>query len=165
MSTAAGGREQNLVVARYASGQVVKGYTQDFHPDHPVFHVLPKGGSGPVSVKLSELKAVFFVRDLIGNRLRNKNRKFPAVDQGPQQGKRVAVLFKDGELLVGHALTFSPEKPGFFVIPSDPAGNNLRVYVPRSAIQQAKLGPAAEQLALTAPKPKPNPKYKPPAAA
>ena len=83
----------------------------------------------------------------------------------PQMDLKATKTFKDGELLVGHALTFSPEKPGFFVIPSDPAGNNLRVYVPRSAIQQAKLGPAAEQLALTAPKPKPNPKYKPPTAA
>ena len=38
-----------------------------------------------------------------------------------------------------------------------------RVYVVRVAIMQVKLGPEAEKLALTAPKPKP--KFKPPAAA
>ena len=153
----------NQVVARYANGSVIKGHTRDFHPDHPQFHVLTKGSSSGVPVRLSELKAVFFVRDLVGNRLRNKNRKFPPVDQGPQSGRRIAVLFKDGELLVGNALTFSSDKPGFFVTPADPAGNNLRVYVVRNAIAQVKLGPEAETLALNAPKPKS--KFRPPAAA
>ncbi len=153
----------NLVVARFANGAVIKGFTRDFHPDHPRFHVLPKGAAAGVQVQVSELKAVFFVRDLLGNRTRNKNRKFPPVDQGPQTGRRIAVLFKDGELLVGNALTFSNDKPGFFVTPADPAGNNVRVFVVRSATSQVKLGPEAEKLALTAPKPKS--KFKPPAAA
>ncbi|MGH7725400.1 MAG: DUF6982 domain-containing protein [Candidatus Eiseniibacteriota bacterium] len=160
-STASGKSDNNLVVARYTNGQVIKGYTQDFFPDHPVFHVLPKGSMASVPVRLADLKAVFFVRDLIGNRLRNKNRKFPPVDNGPQQGRRIAVHFKDGELLVGYALTYSPEKPGFFVFPHDPMGNNLRVFVMRAATQTVKLGPAADQLAVTAPKPK----VKPPKAA
>jgi hypothetical protein len=163
MQTSGKPGEQNLVVARYANGQVIKGSTRDFHPDRAVFHVLPKGVATGVPVKVSELKAVFFVHDLIGNRMRNKNRKFPAVDQGPQTGRRIAVLFKDGELLVGNALTYSLDRPGFFVTPADPAGNNLRVYVVRAAVTSVKLGPEAEKLALTAPKPKP--KFKPPAAA
>ena len=155
--------EANLVVARFANGQIIKGMTRDFYPDRPQFHVLAKGALTGVPVKVSELKAIFFVRDLLGNRLRNKTRKFPAVDQGPQTGRRIAVLFKDGELLVGNALTYSLDKPGFFVTPADPAGNNVRVYVVRTAVAQVKLGPEAEKLALTAPKPKP--KFKPPAAA
>lgn len=154
-------RENNLVVARYRTGQVVKGYTRDFFPDRPVFHVLPKGGAQAVPVKTAELKAVFFVRDLLGNRLRHKNRRFPAQDLGPQTGRRIAVLFQDGELLVGHAQTYSPERPGFFVFPHDPHGNNLRVYVLRAATKQVKLGPQAEELARSAPRPK----QKPPAAA
>ena len=72
--------ENNLVVARYRTGEVVKGYTRDFFPDRPVFHILPKGGQVSVQVKTPELKGVFFVRDLLGNRLRNKGRRFPAVD-------------------------------------------------------------------------------------
>ena len=149
--------EQNLVVARYQNGEVVKGYTQDFFPERPLFHVQPKGGSQAVPVRMSELKAVFFVKDLLGNRLRTKNRRFIPGDPGPQQGKRIAVHFKDGELIVGHALTFTPGKQGFFVFPSDAQGNNIRIYVLTAAVKEVKLGPAAEQLALTVPRPKPKP--------
>ena len=152
------GGENNLVVARYRNGQVVKGYTRDFFPERPTFHVLPKGGQVSVQVKTPELKGVFFVRDLLGNRLRNKGRRFPAIDQGPNTGRRIAVLFEDGELLVGYAQTYSPERPGFFVFPADPNSNNLRVYVLRAATKQVKLGPAADELARSAPPPRPKPK-------
>jgi len=155
--------ENNLVVARYRNGQVVKGYTRDFFPDRPQFHVLPKGGHTAVPVRTQELKAVFFVRDLMGNRLRHKNRKFPAVDAGPQSGRRIAVLFEDGELIVGHAQTYSPDKSGFFVFPADPNGNNTRIYVLRAATRHIKFGPQAEEMARATP---PNrTKFKPPAAA
>ena len=152
------GTENNLVVARYRTGQVVKGYTRDFFPDRPQFHVLPKGGQTSIPVKTGELKGVFFVHDLLGNRLRNKGRRFPAVDQGPQTGRRIAVLFEDGELLVGYAQTYSAEKPGFFIFPADPNSNNIRVYVLRAATKQVKLGPAAEELVRTAPPPRAKPR-------
>ena len=153
-----GAGESNLVVARYRNGQVIKGYTRDFFPDRPLFHVLPKGGQATVPIKTAELKGVFFVHDLLGNRLHNKGRRFPAVDQGPQTGRRIAVLFEDGELLVGYAQTYSAEKPGFFVFPADARSNNIRVYVLRAATKQVKLGPAADELARTAPTPRVKPR-------
>jgi hypothetical protein len=87
-----------------------------------------------------------------------QGRRFPAVDQGPHTGRRVAVLFEDGELLVGYAQTYSAERAGFFVFPADPNSNNIRVYVLRAATKQIKLGPAADELARTAPPPRPKPK-------
>jgi hypothetical protein len=150
----AGAGENNLVVARYRNGQLVKGYTRDFYPERPVFHVLPKGGAQAIPVKVAELKGVFFVRDLLGNRLRHKNRRFLAQEQGPQSGRHIAVLFEDGEVMVGHSQTYSPERPGFFVFPIDPQGNNLRVYVLRAAVRQVKLGPQADELARIAPPPR-----------
>ena len=155
---AAAGGETNLVVARYRNGQVIKGHTRDFFPDRPLFHVLPKDGQATVPVKTAELKGVFFVHDLLGNRLHNKGRRFPAVDQGPQTGRRIAVLFEDGELLVGYAQTYGPDKAGFFVFPADPRSNNIRVYVLRAATKQVKLGPAADELARTAPPPRVKPR-------
>jgi hypothetical protein len=157
-SGGAPGGENNLVVARFRSGQVVKGYTRDFFPDRPLFHVLPKGGQATVPVKTAELKGLFFVHDLLGNRLHNKGRRFPAVDHGPQTGRRIAVLFEDGELLVGYAQTYGPDKSGFFVFPADPRSNNIRVYVLRAATKQVKLGPAADELARSAPPPRTKPK-------
>jgi hypothetical protein len=153
--------EINLVVARYRNGQVVKGYTRDFFPDRPLFHVLTKGSPETVAIKTAELKGVFFVRDLVGNKARKKNRKFPSQDLGPNQGRRIAVLFEDGELLVGHAQTYSTERPGFFVFPHDPDGNTIRVYVLRAATKLVKLGAMAEDLVRNA-----QPvQRKPPAAA
>ena len=41
---------------------------------------------------------------------------------------------------------------------ADPHSNNLRVYVLRAATKNVKLGPAADELARTAPPPRPKPK-------
>jgi hypothetical protein len=59
----------------------------------------------------------------------------------------VAVRFKDGELLCGYTLTYSPAREGFFVFPSDAQSNNLRVYVLTEATATIQVGPAAEALA------------------
>jgi hypothetical protein len=58
---------QNLVVARYQDGKMIRGVTHDFGPQKKVFHLstVEKYGKtihGKVfEIYLSELKAVFFV--------------------------------------------------------------------------------------------------------
>lgn len=145
------GGGSKLVVARTRNGNVVKGHTTNFLPENPHFHVLPRGGTQPVPIALAELKAVFFVRDLIGSKLRHKPREFPKFDPGPEPGRRIAVVFEDGELLIGHAQTYAGDQPGFFVSPLDPDGNNSRVYVLRAATKEVRLGLGAEELARTTP--------------
>jgi hypothetical protein len=142
------------VVAHGRDGHVVKGSTRDFLPDRPRFHVLPRDASATVPVKLSELKAVYFVRELAGNPEHAKLRAFPEVDPVPGVGRRIAVLFQDGELLVGYAQNYSGEKHGFFVYPADPEGNTIRAYVLRAATQKIRFGPAADELAKTGPPPR-----------
>jgi len=141
----------NLVAARGRDGSVVKGHTRDFLPDGTLFHVLPRGAAQSVPVLMEELKAVFFVRDLIGNKLHDKNRMFPPFDASPDLGRRIAVVFEDGELLIGHARTYSGEGPGFFVFPLDPRGNNTSIYVLRAATREVRLGLGAEELARSTP--------------
>jgi hypothetical protein len=63
------------------------------------------------------------------------------------QGKKVAVLFKDGELLCGYTLTYVPGRDGFFMFPADGDTNNLRVYVVNASTAEVKTGPEAEALA------------------
>jgi hypothetical protein len=150
--------EPNLVVVRYANGTIVKGTTQDFYPDKPMFHVQERGGAKTVSVKMADLKAVFFVKDLVGNPGHEHSRTFSPVDPGLSQGKRAAILFKDGELLLGYTLSYSLGRTGLWVIPVDQAGNNIRVFVLTAAAKQIKVGPAADELALTAPKAPPKPR-------
>jgi hypothetical protein len=150
--------DANLVVVRYLSGKCVKGSTQDFYPERTSFHIQVRGGTTPtIQVKMSELKAVFFVRDLQGNPAHIKSREFGAVDPGLASSKKIAVLFKDEELLVGYTVSYVAGKMGFFLTPADPRGNNIRVYVLSHAAKMVRVGPAAEELVATAPKPKPKP--------
>ena len=138
--------ELNKVVAHYANGKLVKGTTRDFFPNRPTFHLTPP--SGPVmEIRCRELKAVFFVRDLIGDDRRRDLRGFVAGPAETPHGKKIAVAFKDGELLCGYTLTFTPERDGFFLFPSAPGSNNRRVYVMMAATTEVKAGPAAEELA------------------
>jgi hypothetical protein len=150
--------EPNLVVVRYLNGSRVKGTTQDFYPDRSSFHVQARGGLETIPVKMTELKAVFFVRDLLGNPSHIKARRFGPMDPGLQSGKRIAVLFKDDELLIGYAVSYVAGKQGFFIIPADRSGNNVRVYVLSHATKQVKFGPQADELVARAPKQKPRPR-------
>ncbi len=117
------------VVARYADGRLVKGYTFDFGPSQRRFHVFEQpSATGPsVAVLVSDLKAVFFVRDLVGNPARQDAQKFPT--GGGLSGPHVEVRFRDGEVMVGAADSPMEDPTGFFLIPADPESNNLRVYV------------------------------------
>jgi hypothetical protein len=117
------------VVARYADGRIVKGYTFDFGPSQKRFHVFaqPTPGGPCAQVSVSELKAVFFVRDLIGNPARQDEQKFPR--GAASLGTPVEVRFRDGEVILGTADSPIDDPQGFFLIPADPGSNNLRVYV------------------------------------
>ena len=59
------------IVVRYADGTLVKGYTSDFDPDQPCFHVVPGDDSSSqvVEVRVDKLKALFFVRSFEGERV------------------------------------------------------------------------------------------------
>jgi hypothetical protein len=120
------------VVARYADGRLVKGYTFDFGPSQARFHVFAHPtASGPSSqVLVRELKAVFFVRDLVGNPSRQDSHKFPS---GEVARPHVEIRFRDGEVMVGTADSPASDPQGFFLIPADPESNNLRVYVVAAA--------------------------------
>jgi hypothetical protein len=139
--------ESLRVVVRYANGQTLKGTTGDFRPASARFHLIPADGSAVVEIRVDQLKAVFFVRNFAGSPERTKLPGFIAAPAESVQGKKVAVLFRDGELLCGYSLTFSPDRAGFFMFPSDTGTNNLRVYVVTAAAAEVKAGPAAVNLA------------------
>ena len=137
----------NVVVARFQDGRVVKGITNDFSPNRPVFHIDPQDGGKAVEIRTRQLKALFFVISLQGNRERHDARGFIAGPAETPQGKKIAVRFRDGELLCGYTLTWTPERDGFFMFPADSGTNNQRIFVIAAATLEIKAGPAAEQLA------------------
>jgi hypothetical protein len=137
--------QTNKVALRFKDGRVVKGMTQDFMPGKPVFHIHAAGRDQADEVRSEDLKAVFFVKDFAGRPEYTESREFP---ERPQAGKgrKIAVLFNDGELLTGYTLGYDPKRPGFFVMPTDEDCNNERVYVLRSAVQDVGFGLKADTL-------------------
>jgi hypothetical protein len=131
---------RNRVVARYQDGRVLKGTTNDFVADREAFHVIAAdapAGTKPTRVSLSELKAVFFVRDLAGRPDRRKSNEFDA--QKPAIGRKVHVTFKDGEVMAGSTQAYQPGRSGFFMIPADAGSNTERCYVIAAAAAQITL--------------------------
>jgi len=125
--------ERVKVVARYANGDVIKGFTQNFFPTKERFHLFPvETPSGDaIEVCVRHLKAVFVVRDFWGNPQYNEHKLFIETEQ--PSGKKVEIVFEDGEVMVGTTLAFDRNRPGFFIFPADSKSNNIRVFVVSSA--------------------------------
>ncbi len=131
----------NKVVARFLDGRTIKGTTVDFSPGKPAFHVIEAdapAGSMAVSVQVSQLKAVFFVKDLAGDPDRVKGAA--TIDHPlPAMGRRIRVVFKDGEVMNGTTAGYQPGRPGFFVEPLDPDANEERCYVLAEATLEIEM--------------------------
>ena len=131
---------QNKVVVRYQNGEIHKGQTSDFLPTKPVFHLSlidAPPGTPPLTVQMTGVKAIFFVKDFSGNRERKKVQEFPA--EKPVIGRKIRVIFHDGETLVGTTQGYDPTRPGFFVIPADAGSNNDRCFVVASAAKEVSF--------------------------
>jgi hypothetical protein len=130
---------ENKIVAHMKDGTIHKGVTQDFEPSQDSFHVLPaEGGGVPVRVNADGMKALFYVKDFLGNRDFNARKQFA---DAHEKAKRAVVKFKDGEEIWG-VLGEGSEKldsTGFFFFPADEEDNNIRIYVIRSALEELRL--------------------------
>jgi hypothetical protein len=134
------------VVAHFRNRKVLKGYTHSFSPSRPDFQMITSDHK-TVPVHRDQLKAVFFVKSLIGNRLRVDVRDFLAGPLENAQGVKIAVRFGDGEWVCGYTVSYSPARKGFFLFPADPGSNNLRIFVVAEAAEEVRIGKEAEVLA------------------
>ena len=123
------------VVVRYCDGRIVKGTTLNFDPKRASFLLESADGPAePLEVRLDDLKAVFFVRDLVGNSEYHEEKNF----EKPPAGRRLAVTFADGEQVIGASLTYDPTRDGFFLFPADARSNNERIYVVRRSVAKVE---------------------------
>jgi len=127
------------VVVHYRSGEILKGHVTGFSGEDAEFRLRPLGGLlAEVSVHLSQLKAVFFVKDFVGNSAYDEIKAFHEASQsGP--GSRMEVALFDGELLVGTVASYQPHGQGFFLVPADPKSNNVSCFVVASAVRRASV--------------------------
>jgi hypothetical protein len=126
------------VVIRYADGNLLRGYTNDFHPERAHLHLCPTVNC-PVGerllVPIGRLKAVFFVKDLLGNPDHVSSNTF---DHSPR-ARKVEVTFRDDEVIAGSTLNYKPSGQGFYLHPADSQGNNVRVYVVTAAVRHMRF--------------------------
>ena len=128
------------IIARRLDGTVLKGHTQNFDPSRPAFTLtVPDAPEGEreVSVRLDQLKAVFFVKDFAGNPEYSEKKEF----FDPLVGRRLQVTFKDGETLFGTSLSYDAARDGFFLFPVDKFSNNDKVFVVAAAVAHIKTVP------------------------
>lgn len=129
---AAGTTNGCRVVARFLDGNVAKGTTHDFAPMKKSFHLVPDGGGAMREIAVTELKALFYVNDYVGDAKHEDHYDFDAV---PGHGRKATVTFNDGEVISGYTMGYHPERAGFFVVPAETDGNNARVFVCNAAVK------------------------------
>jgi hypothetical protein len=130
----------NQVVIHTKTGQLIKGTTNDFLPTKDRFHLVPPhapANSKPTEILISDLKAVFFVKDLEGFSGHVKRNTFDP--EHPLPGRKIRVVFQDGEIMMGTTQGYQPGRPGFFVVPVDPGSNNERCFVVSAATREITL--------------------------
>ena len=124
----------NQVVVHFADGKIMKGNTGDFFPNKNVFHLQENGG-GMVQVNVSELKAIYFVESLEGDPQFNEKTDLERTGCG----RKIKVQFRDGEIQFGYTQGYAPNRPGFFVTPSDADSNNERIFVVTAAAEKVEF--------------------------
>jgi hypothetical protein len=130
--------QANKVVVAYLDGRRVSGYVYDFSAIKDSFNLLPAEKTlheHGIKVMMMELKAVFFVKDFVGNPQYNDQ---PIVDEHIH-GRKIEVTFRDGEKYMGKTEGYNPQKLGFFLVPGDPASNNIRVFVVTKNAKEVKF--------------------------
>jgi len=137
---------EDKVVAHYKNGRIVKGHTQDFAPDSESFTLQPYAAEEvPVTIEFEDLKAVFHVRTFEGNPDHPPSPEGVGEIDEPRfravmdRARKALLEFIDGERMWGFAQGTETGDPGFFFFPTSPGGNNLRVYVVRSALKDLVL--------------------------
>jgi len=124
----------NKVVVHFQNGTIMKGTTGDFFPNKTQFHLTDVEGKTE-AIGLNQLKAIFFVKDLVGDKSRPDH--YDTATAGT--GRKIHVEFFDNEVIIGHTLGYSPDRQGFFMIPADQRSNNGRIFVVRTAAKNIKF--------------------------
>ncbi|MFQ5670794.1 MAG: hypothetical protein ACE5HD_09800 [Acidobacteriota bacterium] len=126
------------LVAHFKDGEIVKGYSGDFISGRDPFHLFSP--EGPVAssrrIGVEEMKALFFVRTWgrpPGRALRVY--RFGPDDGKEEPGRRAVIRFRDGEKIWGYVLGQQTAGKGFYLVPADPVGNNLKVFVVESSVE------------------------------
>ena len=136
------------VVIHVRDGKILRGRLIDFsQEDNRVqIDVEAESSEGPGEIKISDLKAIYFVRSLTGNKAYRRKRYFQLPNK---KGHRIMIRFKDGEILCGFIEGDFPweggflksnhsDPKGFYMFPADPDGNNMKIFIVVAAAEDIR---------------------------
>jgi len=129
-------------VVKYQNGEVIKGWVEELRPDRESFILFPLieySEEERMEIDFNSLKAVFFVKNFIGDKDHKKVRTFNVDLKITPSQRKLIVNFKDGEHLYGTSHSYGRYKVGFFVYPVDPKDNSERIFVINSAVDSVRL--------------------------
>jgi len=129
-------------VVKYQNGEIIKGWVEDFRLDRELFIFFPLieySQEERMEINLDSLKAVFFVKDFIGDKNYKKVRTFNVDLKITPSQRKLIVNFSDGEHLYGTSHNYGRYKVGFFMYPVDPKDNSERIFVVHSAVESVRL--------------------------
>lgn len=121
------------VVAHMRDGALIRGHNDDFRPGRRALSVTTAPDGERVRISVAELKALFFVKSLTGDPAHVQSNEF---GDGTRVGRRVWVVFTDGEQLAGRVLSVKNVEEGFFLFPSDVDSNLERAWVVSASTRQ-----------------------------
>jgi hypothetical protein len=125
----------NKVVAHFRDGRLMKGTTNNFSPMRDRFHLIGPDTKA-VEVPLAQLKALFFVRNLAGDRTYRERKDF---DPSRNLGRKIRCELFDGEVLTGYCQGYDAKRLGFFIVPADARSNNERVFIINAATKKVEF--------------------------
>ena len=129
-----------LVVIAFLDGRRPRGYVFDFSPMRDKCKLFPsqtaKAEEGE-EIELRKLKAIFFLKEAPGAPGETAT-TMPTQTATVTARRKLEVIFADKERLEGTTEGYSKDRQGFFMVPDDPTGKILRVYVLNANVKSAK---------------------------
>lgn len=127
------------VVVRKLDQTVVKGFVNQRNYLGPAeIEVMDLDGH-LLAIPLSEIKGIYFVRDFETDSNRPERKIF--LSRPKLSGLWIRMTFKDSDvmdgLVSGNLLEHQPQ--GFLVTPPDVYSNNLKIFIPRAALESLEV--------------------------
>jgi len=123
---------QNKIVLHFLNKKIVKGVTSNFLPNKKMFHIEEMDTKKSIEVDIGQLKGIFFVKTHEGNKQYKEKKHIVRTGLG----RKIMVKFRDGETAIGYTTGFSRDRAGFYLFPSDPDSNTIKIFVVIDATQE-----------------------------
>ena len=127
-------KEIDIITIQYTDGRFSEGYTDDFSPTIPFFHlsqIADKSQAEDSKIYFDNIKLIYFIQSTEDNAVDNNDKCIPPF------GPEIEVTFKDGEVLQGIMIESRPNGFGFFLLTDQ---NNImrKVFVLDTAIKKIR---------------------------